>query len=100
MKKTRTRKILKYIGLIISFLLLIFYFGFELPFRGVPFNSQRHGNPPLTPPWALECWLWEDDANTAERIDTLLEGYAKYDIPVRTVILDSPWSFAIQRFRS
>lgn len=62
------------------------------PFWGFPFNSQRHGPPPLTPPWALECWLWEDDANTAKAVHELLEGYRLHDIPVRTVLLDSPWS--------
>jgi alpha-glucosidase (family GH31 glycosyl hydrolase) len=72
--------------------LLILYFGFILPFRGVPFNAKRHGNPPVTPPWALECWLWEDDHNTSEYADSLLAGYARYDIPVRTILLDSPWS--------
>jgi len=82
----------------VSVLALLFYFGFEYPFRGVPFNAQRHGNPPLTPAWALECWLWEDDSNTAQRVDTLLEGYAKNDIPVRTVILDSPWSMRYNDF--
>ncbi len=88
----RTRKILKYLLILATVLSLIYYFGFAYPFRGAPFNAQRHGNPPLTPAWALECWLWEDDYNTAARVDTLLEGYARYDIPVRTVILDSPWS--------
>ncbi|KAA3614077.1 MAG: glycoside hydrolase family 31 protein [Calditrichaeota bacterium] len=58
----------------------------------MPFNSERHGNPPLTPAWALECWLWEDDVNTAERVDELLRGYAEHDIPVRTILIDSPWS--------
>jgi len=77
---------------------LIYYFGFEFPFRGVPFNAQRHGYPPLTPAWALECWLWEDDTNTAERVDTLLEGYAKFDIPVRTILVDSPWSLRYNDF--
>ncbi|MCX6225241.1 MAG: glycoside hydrolase family 31 protein [Bacteroidia bacterium] len=91
-KSARTRKILKYILLIVPILSLIYYFGFAFPFRGVPFNAKRHGNPPLTPAWALECWLWEDDSNTARRVDTLLEGYAVNDIPVRTILLDSPWS--------
>ena len=58
----------------------------------MPFNAQRHGNPPLTPAWALECWLWEDDVNTAQYVDTLLDGYKKHDIPVRTILIDSPWS--------
>jgi len=84
---------LKKVGLIlILFIIFFFYFGFALPFRGLFFNSQRHGNPPVTPVWALECWLWEDDHNTAQRVDTLLAGYAKYDIPVRTILIDSPWS--------
>jgi len=97
-KSTKIRKILRYLLITFSVITFLFYFGFELPFRGIPFNSQRNGNPPLTPAWALECWLWEDDVNTAERVDTLLEGYAKYDIPVRTVILDSPWSLRYNDF--
>jgi len=91
-------KILKYSIIVLVVFSLIYYFEFAFPFRGVPFNSQRHGNPPLTPAWALECWLWEDDSNTAGRVDSLLEGYAKYDIPVRTVILDSPWSLRYNDF--
>ncbi len=75
-----------------AILLILYYFYFAYPFRGMFFNQQRHGNPPLTPAWALECWLWEDDVNTADRVDTLLAGYAKYDIPVRTILIDSPWS--------
>jgi len=97
-KPSRTRKIVRFLLITISILALLFYFGFEYPFRGVPFNAQRHGNPPLTPAWALECWLWEDDSNTAQRVDTLLEGYAKNDIPVRTIILDSPWSLRYNDF--
>jgi alpha-glucosidase (family GH31 glycosyl hydrolase) len=92
------RKIIKNILIIAIILSLIYYFGFAFPFRGVPFNSQRHGNPPLTPAWALECWLWEDDSNTAKKVDTLLEGYAAYDIPVRTILLDSPWSMRYNDF--
>ncbi len=79
-------------------LLLILYMYFVLPLWGVPFNAKRHGNPPLTPAWALECWLWEDDINTAERVDELLHGYARYDIPVRTILLDSPWSLRYNDF--
>lgn len=99
MKKFKIKKLLKYLTAGAVVLLLLFYFGFEFPFRGVPFNTSRHGNTPLTPRWALECWLWEDDANTAARVDTLLDGYAKYDIPVRTVILDSPWSSRYNDFQ-
>ena len=89
-KKTSSWKKILLISATILF--LVYYFWFAYPFRGMFFNQQRHTNPPLTPAWALECWLWEDDINTAERADTLLNGYAKYDIPVRTLLIDSPWS--------
>ena len=90
---------LKWLAAFVAFCGLVFYFVFILPFWGVPFNQSRHGRVPLTPPWALECWLWEDDINTAERVTELLEGYAKYDIPVRTVIIDSPWSWRYNDFK-
>lgn len=90
--KRRRGRWLRILMITTGALLIIYYFYFAFPFRGLFFNQQRHGNPPLTPAWALECWLWEDDANTAVRVDTLLAGYAKYDIPVRTILIDSPWS--------
>jgi len=94
----RLRNYLK-IGLLSALLIMLIYFlVFELTFRGRPFSKQRHGNPPLTPAWALECWLWEDDSNTRARVDTLLAGYARYDIPVRTILLDSPWSLRYNDF--
>src|SRR5690606_9510798 len=82
----------------LGILLLLSYFYFFLPVWGIPFNAQRHGNPPLTPAWALECWLWEDDVNTAEYVDELLTGYKEHDIPVRTILLDSPWSLRYNDF--
>ncbi|MCK0144834.1 hypothetical protein MWU78_04125 [Arenibacter sp. F26102] len=92
------RKVLK-IG-VLGFLLLglVSYFYWVLPVWGIPFNGQRHGNPPLTPAWALECWLWEDDVNTSDYVDELLRGYKENDIPVRTIILDSPWSVRYNDF--
>ncbi len=75
------------------------YFAFLLPFWGIPFNQSRHGRVPLTPPWALECWLWEDDVNTAAYVQELLQGYAKYDTPVRTLLIDSPWSLRYNDFK-
>ena len=83
---------------VILLLAVAIYFLFFLPFWGIPFNGQRHGRVPLTPAWALECWLWEDDINTAERVDELLAGYAEHDIPVRTIIIDSPWSTRLNDF--
>jgi len=71
---------------------VLFYLVYLLPFWGIPFNESRHGRVPLTSPWALECWLWEDDINTAARVRELLDGYAKNDLPLRTILIDSPWS--------
>lgn len=62
------------------------------PFWGFPFNASRHTQIPYTPSWALECWLWEDDVNNANRVQELLEGYKEHDFPVRTILIDSPWS--------
>jgi alpha-glucosidase (family GH31 glycosyl hydrolase) len=78
---------------------LLTYFVFILPFWGIPFNGSRHGRVPLTPPWALECWLWEDDVNTAASTRELLEGYAKYDLPARAILIDSPWSERYNDFK-
>ncbi len=85
-------------GSLVLLLLVISYLYIVLPFWGMPFNAQRHGNPPLTPPWALECWLWEDDVNTSDYVDELLAGYREHDIPVRTIIIDSPWSTRLNDF--
>ena len=82
-----------------ALVILGFYLLYLLPFWGIPFNGSRHGRVPLTPPWALECWLWEDDANSAARVTELLEGYARHDLPVRTVLIDSPWSCRYNDFK-
>ena len=86
------KRIIKPLIIILLALVLLVYFYIVYPLWGMPFNAQRHGNPPLTAAWALECWLWEDDVNTGAYVDELLQGYADYDIPVRTILIDSPWS--------
>jgi alpha-glucosidase (family GH31 glycosyl hydrolase) len=80
-------------------LMAFLYFVYILPFWGIPFNGSRHGRVPLTPPWALECWLWEDDVHTGAYVKELLEGYAKYDLPVRTILIDSAWSTRYNDFQ-
>ena len=87
-KRRRLRRLFWALGL----LCLAFWLLWLWPFWGVPFNHTRHGRPPLTPAWALECWLWEDDRNTASAVRELLDGYKRHDLPVRTVLIDSPWS--------
>jgi len=64
---------------------------FLYPFWGFPLRGNT-GPVPKTPAWALECWLWEDDVNTADAVQELLAGYESHDIPVRTILIDSPWS--------
>jgi len=85
--------------ILVLLLLALIYFVFVVPFWGSPFNQSRQGRVPLTPPWALECWLWEDDANNAASVKELLDGYAQHDFPVRTILIDSPWSCRYNDFK-
>ncbi len=71
---------------------------FLYPFWGMSPQRLSQVSPPLTPAWALECWVWEDDENTAASTQSLLEDYRKNDIPVRTVLIDSPWSMRYNDF--
>lgn len=71
-------------------LLLVFYIG--IPVWGWGSYDARHGQVPITPAWALEPWVWEDDVNTSAFVEELLMGYKAHDIPVRTILIDSPWS--------
>jgi len=77
---------------------LFAYFIVLLPVWGVPFNAQRHGTVPLTPAWALEPWIWEDDYNTAAFTNELIDGYLQHDFPVGAVLIDSPWSLRYNDF--
>ena len=85
--------------ILVLLLLVLIYFVFVLPFWGSPFRRSRQSRVPLTPPWALECWLWEDDVNNAAFVKELLAGYAQHDIPVRTILIDSPWSVRYNDFK-
>jgi alpha-glucosidase (family GH31 glycosyl hydrolase) len=98
-KASRLQRWLKLVAALVLVCLALIYLVFILPFWGIPFNQSRHGRVPITPPWALECWLWEDDVNTSERVQELLEGYAKHDLPVRTILIDSPWSERYNDFK-
>jgi alpha-glucosidase (family GH31 glycosyl hydrolase) len=90
--------ILKGIAALLVLLAIAFYFLVALPLWGIPFNAQRHGTPPLTPAWALGCWVWEDDYNTAEFTMELVVGYLAHDFPVSAVLIDSPWSLRYNDF--
>lgn len=98
-KRTLAFRIFRTLLGLLLLLVALVYFVFVLPFWGIPFNQSRHGRVPLTPPWALECWLWEDDVNNASRVQELLDGYARHDFPVRTILIDSPWSWRYNDFK-
>lgn len=66
------------------------------PGWGMPMNSQRHGNPPLTPAWALEPGLGGRHQHSRIHPETV-NGHLAHDFPVRTVLIDSPWLDALQR---
>lgn len=86
---------LRLLQILCALLLIIFIVSWGLflyPGWGMPMVSQRHGNPPLTPAWALEPWVWEDDTNTAASTLEMVNGHLAHDFPVRTVLIDSPWS--------
>ncbi len=99
MLKKKLKKIGKIVAITIGVLIFIFYFYVAYPLWGLFFNAQRHTNPPLTPAWALECWIWDNDFNNAATVDTLVYGYKKYDLPVRTINIDSPWAMRFNDYR-
>ncbi len=92
------KRILKGVAIFALLLTVFLYFYVFLPFWDVPFNAQRHANIPLTPAWALEPWVWEDDYNTEAYTLELLNGYLDHDFPVTTVLIDSPWSLRYNDF--
>jgi alpha-glucosidase (family GH31 glycosyl hydrolase) len=47
--------------------------------------------PPLTPRWVYEPWVWEDEDNDQQALQTLVDDYRARGIPVGAVIIDSPW---------
>jgi alpha-glucosidase (family GH31 glycosyl hydrolase) len=92
-------RILRWAATILLVLIVLVYFLYVLPFWGIPFNGSRHGRVPLTAPWALECWIWEDDHNTDASVRELVDGSLEHDLPVGTVLIDSPWSQRYNDFK-
>ncbi|UCH33178.1 MAG: hypothetical protein JSV65_11375 [Armatimonadota bacterium] len=64
-------------------------------FPDVPPDNSRQA---LTPQWAFEVWMWEDDVNTADAVYDLVNGCAEHDLPLRAVLIDSPWATAYNNF--
>ena len=67
---------------------LIFYLTL---FFFIPVNQSLAQNPPISPKWVFEPWVWEDAVNTKDATWDLINGYLNRDIPVGAVIIDSPW---------
>ena len=53
--------------------------------------GRQRALPPLTPRWAYEPWVWEDEDNNSAVVASLVDDYRVRDIPVGVVIVDSPW---------
>ncbi len=92
-------RVMKWVGIVIVILLLFIWLWVIIPFWGsYPVNYHRYTARAKIPSWVLECWVWEDDQNTAQATQELVDGYIEHDYPVRTVLIDSPWSLRYNDF--
>jgi alpha-glucosidase (family GH31 glycosyl hydrolase) len=62
-------------------------------------DGPTEPRPPLTPRWAYQPWVWEDETNTERAVRELVEGYQTQAIPVGAVIIDSPWQTNYNTFQ-
>ncbi len=90
--------LLKILVLVILLVAGLFYAVLVYPAWGGLWFRDHGETIPVTPPWALECWVWEDDVNTAAYVEEMLADYRKRDFPVRTILIDSPWSMRYNDF--
>lgn len=94
MPVNRSKRLVRAVPLIISLLLLTVLLLAE-PIGTIidsfAYDEPDRPRPPLTPRWAYEPWVWEDEENTADAAIALVDGYRKRGIPVGAVIVDSPW---------
>ena len=61
-------------------------------------KAQDGEAPPVIPYWAFGHWVWEDEQNTRESVEYLVDGYLENYIPVGAVIIDSPWMTSYNDF--
>lgn len=62
-------------------------------------SEPEVATPPLhTPRWAFLPWISKDISDTADTYD-FVEGFRSRDIPVGTVVLDSPWESSYNSFQ-
>jgi alpha-glucosidase (family GH31 glycosyl hydrolase) len=62
-------------------------------------QSAFDTRPPLTPRWAYEAWIWEDEDNNATAVRNLVAGYRQRNVPVGVLIIDSPWQTNYNTFQ-
>jgi autotransporter-associated beta strand protein len=80
MKAFRTRWLVMAVWLALPFGALAQY-----PWTNFP------GNPPITPRWAFEPWVWDGNTFTTAAVTNLVDEYMTNKIPVGAVIIDDPW---------
>ncbi len=56
--------------------------------------QKYDATPPIVPYWAFHPWVWEDSLNTQEVSLNLVNSYKSRNIPVGTIMIDSPWSMS------
>lgn len=92
MKSGCLKWILRAVVALLTLIVVLFLVIIVHPIWGWPGNTASQGPVPITPAWAMEPWVWEDDHNTEAFVDELLAGYKEHDFPVQTILIDSPWS--------
>lgn len=101
MSHSRSGRLLRVLPLvavaIIAAAVLFGRFGSPLDLFARP--APESARPPLTPRWVYEPWVWEDEENTVDAVLALIDGYRQRDIPVGTVIIDSPWQTNYNTFQ-
>lgn len=60
--------------------------------------AQAKKFPPITPRWAFEHIVWEDSANNQASSLRLVNEYLAHQMPVGSIIIDSPWSTSYNDF--
>jgi len=84
--------------LVLALALLVEPLGDTIASFAVP--APERPRPPLTPRWAYELWVWEDEENDADGTVALVDGYRQRDIPVGVVVVDSPWETNYNTFEA
>lgn len=82
-------RVVPILGVLAVVVLLLEPFDSGIPSSAI--GEPEQPRPPLTPRWAYEPWVWEDEENDADATLALVDGYRQRDIPVGVVIVDSPW---------